>query len=117
MRSIHQHGTNFISIPRKSDDSDCYSVIYKSKSVRTTERDALSPAYKGKPYHIVADIRPGLDYHLCNSCGDYVHSRGFTPDKRNRNGLDYVCKSCRAEQRSRHREAQRRMYLSRNSES
>lgn len=102
MRSIQQKETYYINV-KERDSGQEIGCIQISTRTRVTERDALSPASKGNPYHVVADTRPSLDYFLCNGCGEYVHRHGFTPDKRNRDGIDYVCKSCRAEQRARHR--------------
>lgn len=33
----------------------------------------------------------------CSSCGDWVSHKGFSPDKRNIDGLQAHCKQCRAD--------------------
>lgn len=35
------------------------------------------------------------DSKWCSSCGDWVSKRGFSPDKRNHDGLHVWCKTCR----------------------
>lgn len=103
MRSIHQHGTDYISIPRKSDDSDCGSVIYKSKSVRTTERDALSSP--NIPSHdldlVVRELRPSEHHRWCSGCNHWIRFEGFGKDADSSDGYDHYCRDCRKDQQRR----------------
>ncbi len=111
MRIIRQSGTEERDVytvnVKERDSGQDIGCIQISTRTRTTEKEALSPATRGNPHHVISDTRPSLDHFLCNSCGEYVHRRGFTPDKRNRDGIDYVCKSCRAEQRQRQRRTEK----------
>lgn len=101
MRSIHQHGTTFISIPRKSDDKDCGSVIHKSKSERTTENDALRSPYmpdNGKDFIVDRPPSPHASYRWCSGCNSWVKPGGFGKDEQSADGLDHYCRDCRKQQ-------------------
>lgn len=44
---------------------------------------------------LIFDTPQGMKW--CSRCGDWVSVRGFSPDLRNRDGLQSWCKTCRAE--------------------
>lgn len=48
------------------------------------------------PYEtLIFDVPEGKKW--CSNCGDWVNRAGFSPDKRNKDGLHVWCKTCRAD--------------------
>ena len=74
------------------------SVIQTGRSIRRQPRDMYNP-----PNIIdIFDINPNIRMipagkKWCSACGDWVDRKGFSEDRRNHDGLQSHCKSCRAE--------------------
>lgn len=67
------------------------------------------PHYKNEQLMLIKELinfEPTLyqkppDTEYCTACGEFVARRLFSPDKRKRNSLDSICKTCRASHKRR----------------
>lgn len=101
MKSIHQHGTSFISIPRTVPNAETGTVIDKSKSERLTENEALGARNipNKDPDSIIKEHKPHPDDIWCGVCGWRPPNR-FNKNASRPSGYEGYCKDCRKKIRS-----------------
>ncbi len=91
-------GVKTVQIGSEDRINPTFSVIQTGRSIKRQPRDLYNP-----PNVIdIFDLNPGIKMippgkKWCSTCGEWVKVEGYSPDKRNRDGLHSSCKMCRAE--------------------